>query len=404
MNSKNSRLRFLDADGLREVLGYSVQFSRKVFCVVVDAESFEYYDMVQLAYDLRLIVNSRNTKIIVIVGCFSTRMKRAKKISYPQVIKAASDELQKQLNSIIVPEISPAQPTRGGSSLLLPEQVAGAFENDSIAIVPAICSKNPELTSVISVDKILATLTESLEDNHISKVVILSDCDGIYGADREFLAQINSEGMKILIKNGVVAGSLAVVAETAIYAIEELSIKRVHIINGIKPDSLLLELFTKDGSGTMVYSGKYSEIRQAIVSDMGGIHSLLVHYPDLDMVLPHSLEEIGSNIGQFFVAIVDDFPIACARLRLYPDEGKAFLSSIAVNSTYISHGIGLDLLKRVVAEATTAKVKNLSLISKSTVPHWLPAAFKEGGTEHLPAKMQKQYAGGSPAVLVRDIS
>ena len=71
------------------------------------------------------------------------------------------------------------------------------------------------------------------------------------------IAEKNKKRIKIdevpdLIEQGVISGGMIPKIETCVKAIED-GVKSCHIIDGRKKHSLLLEIFTKNGIGTMIY-------------------------------------------------------------------------------------------------------------------------------------------------------
>jgi len=67
------------------------------------------------------------------------------------------------------------------------------------------------------------------------------------------ISYLSVDEARELIKNGTVKGGMVPKIEECIYAVEN-GVKRVHILNGFEPDSLLVEVFTKGGQGTMILS------------------------------------------------------------------------------------------------------------------------------------------------------
>ena len=55
----------------------------------------------------------------------------------------------------------------------------------------------------------------------------------------------------------------------------EAGISRVHLINRALDGALLLELFSRDGIGTLISSAPYEELRPATLNDIGGILELI---------------------------------------------------------------------------------------------------------------------------------
>lgn len=87
------------------------------------------------------------------------------------------------------------------------------------------------------------------------KLIILTDVPGVLRdpSDPDSLIQrIKIEEVPKLIEDGIISGGMIPKIETCVKAIEN-GVKSCHIIDGRKKHSLLLEIFTKNGIGTMIY-------------------------------------------------------------------------------------------------------------------------------------------------------
>ena len=87
------------------------------------------------------------------------------------------------------------------------------------------------------------------------KLIILTDVPGVLRDpdDPDSLIQkIRVSEIPGLIEEGVITGGMIPKIETCVKAIEN-GVKSCHIIDGRKKHSLLLEIFTTDGIGTMIY-------------------------------------------------------------------------------------------------------------------------------------------------------
>ncbi|MFW6138742.1 MAG: acetylglutamate kinase [Spirochaetota bacterium] len=67
------------------------------------------------------------------------------------------------------------------------------------------------------------------------------------------ISYISPKGAGRLIKEEVIKGGMVPKLKECMYAVEN-GVKRVHILNGFEKNSLLLEVFTRKGNGTMVLS------------------------------------------------------------------------------------------------------------------------------------------------------
>ena len=87
------------------------------------------------------------------------------------------------------------------------------------------------------------------------KLIILTDVPGVLRdpSDPDSLIQkIRIDEVPGLIEEGVISGGMIPKIETCVKAIEG-GVNSCHIIDGRKKHSLLLEIFTTDGIGTMIY-------------------------------------------------------------------------------------------------------------------------------------------------------
>ncbi len=86
------------------------------------------------------------------------------------------------------------------------------------------------------------------------KLILLTDVEGIYRdyQDKESLISLlHKKEAEELIKKGVIDGGMIPKVECCLQALAE-GVVSTHILDGRLPHSLLLEIFTKEGIGTMV--------------------------------------------------------------------------------------------------------------------------------------------------------
>ncbi|MBQ6219185.1 MAG: acetylglutamate kinase [Methanosphaera sp.] len=86
------------------------------------------------------------------------------------------------------------------------------------------------------------------------KLVVLTDVPGILTDPNDpesLIRRIRVDELRELIKDGVISGGMIPKVETCINAVEN-GVKTAHILDGRLEHSILLEIFTKDGIGTMV--------------------------------------------------------------------------------------------------------------------------------------------------------
>ena len=87
------------------------------------------------------------------------------------------------------------------------------------------------------------------------KMIILTDVPGVLrdpSDPNSLIKKIRISEVPGLIEEGIITGGMIPKIETCVKAIEN-GVKSCHIIDGRKKHSLLLEIFTTDGIGTMIF-------------------------------------------------------------------------------------------------------------------------------------------------------
>ncbi|MGE5389764.1 MAG: acetylglutamate kinase [Deltaproteobacteria bacterium] len=89
------------------------------------------------------------------------------------------------------------------------------------------------------------------------KLVLLTDVPGILRDQEDhdsLISSLKTTEIPGLIEEGIIAGGMIPKVECCIKALEG-GVRRTHIVDGRIPHSILLEIFTNEGSGTMVING-----------------------------------------------------------------------------------------------------------------------------------------------------
>jgi acetylglutamate kinase len=84
-----------------------------------------------------------------------------------------------------------------------------------------------------------------------SRLLFLTDVPGVLDKNKRQIPELTVAEAKALIADGTVSGGMIPKVETCIEAIER-GVEGVVILNGKTPHSVLLELFTEHGAGTLI--------------------------------------------------------------------------------------------------------------------------------------------------------
>jgi len=91
---------------------------------------------------------------------------------------------------------------------------------------------------------------------HAYKYITMTNVRGILQDTKDpksTLSYVSQKDAKKLIDEGTIQGGMVPKVRECIYAVEH-GVKRVHILNGLEKNSLLIEMFTSKGGGTMILS------------------------------------------------------------------------------------------------------------------------------------------------------
>lgn len=83
------------------------------------------------------------------------------------------------------------------------------------------------------------------------RLLLLTDVSGVKGADGEVLTALDSEMIRRLTAQGVIAGGMIPKTETALAALED-GVRAVVILDGRANNACLLELYTEHGAGSLI--------------------------------------------------------------------------------------------------------------------------------------------------------
>ncbi len=83
------------------------------------------------------------------------------------------------------------------------------------------------------------------------RLLLLTDVEGVKGADGKVLTELTQQEAHSLIREGVIAGGMIPKTETALDAMAG-GVRAVVILDGRAPNACLLELFTEHGAGTLI--------------------------------------------------------------------------------------------------------------------------------------------------------
>ena len=133
-----------------------------------------------------------------------------------------------------------------------PEILEMYTENDFIPVVSPIGIAEDGTTLNLNADTVAGAIAGEMD---AEKLIILTDVPGVLRDPEDpstLIQRIHVDEIPALIEEGIISGGMIPKIETCIDALNN-GVKSAHILDGRIKHTLLLEIFTKEGIGTMIY-------------------------------------------------------------------------------------------------------------------------------------------------------
>ena len=168
-------------------------------------------------------------------------------------------------------------------------------------------------------------------------------------------------------------------------------VPRCQIISYQDDCALLEELFTHDGSGTLVANVDYETSRRAGIDDVGGILELIEPLEEEGILLKRSRELLENEIDFFRLLERDGRIIACAALYPFPEDNCGELACIVTHPDYRGGQRAKRLLEELEQEARGLGLERVFVLSTQTAHWFLEQGFVAASRDELPGQRQALY-------------
>lgn len=203
---------------------------------VTDAETMEVVEWVlggQVQQDIVMMINQAGGKAVGLTGKDGGLIKAKKKLMQNQ------QDPDKPLDIGFVGDVQSIDPS-----------VIKVLQNDQFIPVISPIAYNEEDDSVynINADIVAGRIAQVMM---AEKLILLTDISGVLDKEKQLIKRLNTNSINELIDDGTISGGMLPKLSGALEA-ANAGVNSVHIIDGRVPHSLLLEILTNDGVGTMI--------------------------------------------------------------------------------------------------------------------------------------------------------
>ncbi len=269
--------------------------------------------------------------------------------------------------------------------------VLDIINKDSVALIsPLGYSPAGELFS-LSATEVAERLAVSIGAD---KLIFLDRSLGLTAPDGALIRQCTLEtAQQLLIKDP----ELSRLRDAACRACAK-SVERSHIVSFKRKGSMIEELFTHDGAGTLISQNTYEQARRAQIEDISGIVQLIRPLEDSGALIKRSRERLKEEIKHFFILERDGRIIACA--ALYPLNNQiGEIACVATHIHYRGAGRAQQLLKQLLEEAKAVSLQRVFALTTQSAHWFLEQGFEISSHDELPAA-KKQFYNWSRNALV----
>jgi amino-acid N-acetyltransferase len=224
------------------------------------------------------------------------------------------------------------------------------------------------------------------------KLIFMMNRPGVTTARGHLLRELTpAQARKILARrDNALDGDANFYLPCAVRACEQ-GVKRAHLISRLNDGALLQELFTHQGVGTMITPDPVEKLRDAKITDIGGVLRLIEPLETDGTLVKRGRDLLEMEINRFMVLDHDGMIIGCAALYPYTEERAAELACLAVHPEFRGREAGVRLLEAIETRARRQRFKKLFVLT-TRAEHWfVEHGFAEVDVDELPAQKREMY-------------
>ena len=412
----------------RSVAPYFHAFRGKTFVLAFGGEVFSERRFVELAHDINLL-HSTGIRVILVHGSrpqieAQLRQRKARsryakglRITDPvalECVKEAVGVLRVEIDALLSLGL-PNSPMAGAaintvSGNFITAQPMGVHDGidfqytgsvrkvDSQAISGCLDAGNIAIVSPVGYSPTGEVFNLAMEDVAVAtasavraeKLVFLSDAP-VEDKEGGLLPELTAnEAADLLGRSNRLTDDTRLYLAHAVEAVRG-GVQRAHVISRKVPGALLVELFTHDGSGTMITADKVVRLRAAKIDDAGGILKLIEPLEEDGTLVRRGRELLEREITRFSVIEHDGVIVGCAALYPFTSVRAGELACLAVRPDYRDAGYGERLVRQIEGQARARKMTKLFVLTTRATHWFIERGFAESSVEKLPKEKKDLY-------------
>ena len=236
------------ASVLSEALPYLRAYSKKIVVVNYNSQAVQSKELKKAAISDIVLLSLVGVRVVVVYDGES-------EATGEDIVCMITDEGAKAFSfsgldaSLFTVEKQSVASTPGEVLYVNPELVMVALDNGFIPVIsPTARDIEKETNLRISAASAAMELAVNLK---AEKLVILTDQIGIQNKDGSLMSELPLSKVRLLIKENVISGDMVHKVDSCVKAVRR-GVPRAHILDGRVQHSILVEMLTDSGIGTMI--------------------------------------------------------------------------------------------------------------------------------------------------------
>ena len=426
----------MNVSDLREILQYVPRFRERIFVIAVDGTVAASANFPNILLDLA-VLRSLSIRVVLVHGAShqieELATKRAIKVTNSDgtgitnetTLELAIDAAIRLTNSIMeglsavdlraaYANAIIAHPAGilGGTDQLFTGRVERVdnhalellLKEGIIPVIPPLGFDGEGRTYRVNSDGIALEVAESL---HAAKIIFLG-ADEVVGGTHPLPRQLSIDESDEMVRKLRISG-----ANAGLISKLECSsracrggVPRAHLLDGRINEALLTEIFSHEGSGTMIYSNEYQQIRRIFKKDVRSVMSLIRQSVEDEEITRRTRADILDRIEDYWILEIDRTPIACVALHTHPDQSLAEMACLYVSKAHENKGFGRKLMAFAENLAKEKGMERIYALSTRAVNYLQQkGGFVETDAELLPDERRSRYEGSrrNSKILMKEL-
>ena len=426
----------MNVSDLREILQYVPRFRERIFVVAVDGTVAASENFPNILLDLA-VLRSLSVRVVLVHGASHQIAELARKrkvtvtnsngtgITNEATLELAIDAAIRLTNGIMeglsavdlraaYANAIIAHPAGilGGTDQLFTGRVERVdnhalellLKEGIIPVIPPLGFDGEGRTYRVNSDGVALEVAEAL---HAAKVIFLG-ADDVVGGVSPLPRQLSIDEAEDLAKKLRAANGpsgLISKIECASRACRG-GVPRAHLLDGRINEALLTEIFSHEGSGTMVYSNEYQQIRRIFKKDVRSVMSLIRQSVEDEEIARRTRADILSRIEDYWILEVDRTPIACVAVHIEPNQALAEMACLYVSKAHENKGFGRKLMAFAENLAKEKGIERIYALSTRAVNYLQQkGGYTESDASLLSGERRTRYEGSgrNSRILMKEL-